>query len=263
MIQSFQPGLVGSYYFTYTFNNTNIGQIKNSHYIKLLAESGGTTFSLIDRNFFGGTGKLDSLTYFQFYRLNSSFHYYLPLGKKQKLAFRIHAGLARPYGVSATLPYEKFYFAGGSNSVRAWAPRRLGPGSYTPPTIADNPNEFDYSFEQPGEIIFETNIEYRFPIYGFFEGALFMDAGNVWMIEDDSRQGSSFKFPAFLQEMAVGVGVGLRLNFSFLLIRLDAGIKAYDPARAIGQRYILNDFDILNPGKNGQTLLNLGIGYPF
>ena len=263
LIQSFQPGLVGSYYFTYTFNNTNIGQIKNSHYIKLLAESGGTTFSLIDRNFFGGTGKLDSLTYFQFYRLNSSFHYYLPLGKKQKLAFRIHAGLARPYGVSATLPYEKFYFAGGSNSVRAWAPRRLGPGSYTPPTIADNPNEFDYSFEQPGEIIFETNIEYRFPIYGFFEGALFMDAGNVWMIEDDSRQGSSFKFPAFLQEMAVGVGVGLRLNFSFLLIRLDAGIKAYDPARAIGQRYILNDFDILNPGKNGQTLLNLGIGYPF
>ncbi|OJJ15345.1 hypothetical protein BKI52_38675 [marine bacterium AO1-C] len=263
LIQSFQPGLVGSYYFTYTFNNTNIGQIRNAHYIKFLGESGGTTFNLIDRNFFGGTGKIDSLTYFQFFRVNSSFHYYLPLGKKQKLAFRVHAGLARPYGLSATLPYEKFYFAGGSNSIRAWAPRRLGPGAYTPPTIASNPNEFDYSFEQPGEIIFETNVEYRFPIYSFFEGALFMDAGNVWMIEDDSRQGSAFKFPSFLQELAVGVGFGLRLNFSFLLIRLDAGIKAYDPARAVGQRYILGDFNLFNPGKNGQTLLNLGIGYPF
>ncbi|HAS40507.1 MAG TPA: hypothetical protein DCS93_08510 [Microscillaceae bacterium] len=263
LILSFVPGLVGSYYFTYTFNNTNIGQIKNAHYIKLLGESGGTTFNLIDRNFLGGTGKISDLTYFQFYRLNSSFHYYLPLGKKQKLAFRIHAGLARPYGVSTTLPYEKFYFAGGSNSVRAWAPRRLGPGAYTPPTIESNPNEFDYSFEQPGEIIMETSIEYRFPIYSFFEGALFMDAGNVWMIEDDSRLGSAFKFPSFLQELAVGVGFGLRLNFSFLLIRLDAGVKAYDPARAVGQRYILGDFNLLNPGKNGQTLLNLGIGYPF
>jgi outer membrane protein assembly factor BamA len=263
LIRSFQKALVGSYYFTYTFNNTNIGEVKNAHYIKLLAESGGNTFNLIDRTFLGGDTLIAGLRYFQFYRFNSSFHYYLPLSKTQKLAFRIHAGIARPYGVSETLPYEKFYFAGGSNSVRAWAPRRLGPGSY-PPSLKDgNPDEFDYSFEQPGEIIFEANVEYRFPIYGFFEGALFVDAGNVWMIEADNRPGSEFKFPSFLQEMAVGVGFGLRLNFSFLLVRLDAGVKAYDPARAVGSRYILNKFDPFFPGKNGQTLLNLGIGYPF
>lgn len=263
LVASFLPGLVGSYYFTYTFNNTNIGELKNAHYIKLLVESGGNTFNLIDRQFLGGDSLIAGLRYFQFYRFNSSFHYYLPLGKKQKIAFRVHGGIARPYGVSQTLPYEKFYFSGGSNSVRAWAPRRLGPGAYTPPTIASNPNQFDYNFEQPGEIILEANVEYRFPIYSFFEGALFADAGNVWMIEEDSRQGAEFKFPSFLQEMAIGVGFGLRLNFSFLLIRLDAGIKAYDPARAAGKRYILNDFNLLDPGKNGQTLLNLGIGYPF
>ncbi|WP_299466075.1 BamA/TamA family outer membrane protein [uncultured Microscilla sp.] len=262
LIKSFERALVGSYYFTYTFNNTNIGELRNAHYIKLLAESGGTTFNLIDRQFLGGDTLIAGLKYFQFYRFNSSFHYYLPLNKKQKLAFRIHAGIARPYGVSETLPYEKFYFAGGSNSVRAWAPRRLGPGSH-PPELREGTQEFDYSFEQPGEIIFEANMEYRFPIYGFFEGALFVDAGNVWMIEADNRPGSEFKFPSFFQEIAVGVGFGLRLNFSFLLIRLDAGVKAYDPARAAGSRYILGNFNLGNPGHNGQTLLNLGIGYPF
>lgn len=263
LIKSFEKALVGSYYFTYTFNNTNIGEIRNAHYIKLLAESGGTSFNFFARNFSGSDTTIAGLRYFQFYKFSTSFHYYLPLGKKQKLAFRLHGGVARPYGLSETLPYEKFYFAGGSNSVRAWSPRRLGPGGYVPATVDGNPDEFKYDFEQPGEIILEANMEYRFPIYSFFEGALFVDAGNVWMIEPDSRAGAEFKFPSFMQEMAVGVGFGLRLNFSFLLIRLDAGVKAYDPARAVGSRYILDKFNLFNPGKNGQTLLNLGIGYPF
>ncbi|MBY0424990.1 MAG: outer membrane protein assembly factor, partial [Cytophagales bacterium] len=155
-------------------------------------------------------------------------------------------------------PYEKFFFSGGSNSVRAWRPRRLGPGTYDPGR-KDN-GAIDDKNEQPGEIIIEANVEYRFPIYRFIEGAFFIDAGNVWKnpISQDNRDGVKFS-GSFYNQLAVGAGIGLRLNFSFLIFRLDLASKVWDPAyKNIGDRFVLNRL-----AQPDQTLINIGIGYPF
>ena len=168
------------------------------------------------------------------------------------------------YGISGgVLPYEKYFFAGGSTSIRAWQPRRLGPGSFTPETNEDG--TFDYRFEQPGEILFEAMFEYRRKLFGYFDGAIFVDAGNTWTFaEDPSREGAEFKADRFYKEIAIGTGIGLRMDFEFLVLRLDMGIKAYDPARPVNERFILDKLSLKNPlGESGQQVFNIGIGYPF
>lgn len=262
IINSFRQALISSIYFTYTFNNNTGNESKKSHYIKVLVEGGGLTQNLLNQSNVTDN-RIFGLQVFQFWRFNPSFHYYLPLLKKnQSLAFRVNAGIASPYGKSSVLPYEKFFFVGGSNSIRAWQPRRLGPGATTPIVNADG--SFDYRFEQPGEIILEANAEYRFPIFSFIRGALFIDTGNVWTIQnDENRPGSQFQFNSFLEQMAIGTGLGFRFNLPFLLFRLDFGIKVYDPARRGRDRWIIRRYDLLNPFKENLTLLNIGIGYPF
>lgn len=262
LFRSFQDGLVSSMYAVYTYNN-NIGN-KNtkSFYLRILAESGGTMGYFVP-NLPNAEGSFLGVNYFQFFRFNPSFHYYLPLGRKEhQLAFRVNAGISKPTGISASLPYEKFFFAGGSNSVRAWRPRRLGPGSFTPQQ--NNDGTFDDRFEQPGEIILEANVEYRFPLYSFIKGALFIDAGNVWALEgDDERPGAEFEANDFYTELAIGTGFGMRFNLPFLLLRFDLGIKAYNPARERGDRFVLDEWNPLNPFNRDAMLLNIGIGYPF
>jgi outer membrane protein assembly factor BamA len=174
---------------------------------------------------------------------------------------RFLGGAAWPYGNSSTIPYEKFFFAGGSNSIRAWPPRRLGPGSYD---HIDDSGNVSYRFEQPGNIILEGSVEYRFKIWWIINGALFVDMGNVWTLsEDTDRPGGQFT-NEFWREVAVGTGFGLRFDFTFLLLRLDLGIKAVDPAQPQGSRWVLNNISINKPfsGSNA-ALLNIGIGYPF
>ena len=115
------------------------------------------------------------------------------------------------------MPYEKFYFVGGLNSIRAWAPRRLGPGSFA---RRDDDGEIIYDIEQPGELILESSIEFRTKIVGFVHGAAFVDVGNVWSVSaDDQREGADFKLNRFYKEIALGTGLGLRLDFSFLIFR--------------------------------------------
>jgi outer membrane protein assembly factor BamA len=171
--------------------------------------------------------------------------------------------MAKPYGISnGILPYEKYFFAGGSTGIRAWQPRRLGPGSYTPP-INEN-GSFDYRFEQPGDILFEGMFELRQKLYGYFDGAFFVDIGNSWTFEEDpTRPGADFRFDRFYKEFAVGTGIGLRMDFDFLVLRLDMGVKAVDPARPEGQRFVLGNFFKKFLGEPGQTVFNIGIGYPF
>jgi outer membrane protein insertion porin family len=111
------------------------------------------------------------------------------------------------------------------------------------------------ALEQPGELLIETNLEYRAPIYGFIKGALFVDAGNIWTLSKDSRPGASFTPADAWRQIAVGTGVGLRLDFSFLILRLDAAVRVYDPTVKVGEsKYVLPKF---------RRAFNLGIGYPF
>jgi outer membrane protein assembly factor BamA len=204
-----------------------------------------------------------SLAYFQFLKFQADFRRYMPLTPRQTFAYRLNLGLAKPYGVSnGVLPYEKYFFAGGSTSIRAWQPRRLGPGSYAPNRNEDG--SFDYRFEQPGEILLEGMFELRSKIYGYFDGVFFVDLGNSWTFSPDpTRPGANFQFDKFYKDLAVGTGKGLRMDFGFLILRLDMGVKAVDPARASGERFILGNFFSRFLGEKGQTVFNVGIGYPF
>lgn len=287
--RSFEPSFVTSTSFTATFNFNNYGSTDiignrdggTPSYLRLFFESGGTLL-----NFFG-TEELDNanLAYFKFLKFNPDFRQYISLSRERTLAYRVNIGLAFPYNEDAedqVLPYEKYYFAGGSNSIRAWRPRRLGPGSVAPDSV-DTDGYFVYNLEQPGEILLETSVEYRQKLFGFVNGALFIDAGNVWRLREfqvdpdvdsptsnQSRRGSArFAFNTFIPQIAIGAGAGLRFDFSFLILRFDYGVKIYDPARRVYNsdsleptgRWIGQKFDVWEEISRG--VLNIGIGYPF
>lgn len=255
LINSFLPSYVSSISGQVIFNFNQYGafQKNKASLWRLFFESGGTTLNFVSDDFFENR----SLAYFQFLKFQSDYRRYIPITNKQTFAYRINLGLARPYGVSdGVLPYEKYFFAGGSTGIRAWQPRRLGPGSNVPTQ--------DYRFEQPGEILFEGMFELRTKLYGYFDAAYFIDLGNSWTFQEDkTREGANFEFNRFYKEIAVGTGVGLRMDFDFLVLRLDLGVKAFDPGRPLGQRYVLNQFFRSFPGFRGQTVFNIGIGYPF
>lgn len=232
---------------TYSFNNQDPMIRRKARNIMYYLESGGTLFNLT------GTETFMGLNAFRYIRAIADLRHYYPVNEKSFLALRFNIGAGKPYGPNLVLPYEKYFFAGGPNSLRAWKLRRLGPGSYAPADTASG--DLSYRIEQPGELLIEASMEYRFAIVGFFEGAFFVDAGNIWMLTPDpARPGSEFKAGSFFNQIAVGSGFGLRLNLSFLIIRLDLGIKVYDPA--------FGKFVLTSSGLK-ESVLNFGIGYPF
>lgn len=264
LIWSFLPSFVSSFSAQSIINFNQYGNFKNNRatLLRLFAESGGTSL-----NFFDVASNSDEgIEYanFQWLKFQADYRRYHPLDRKQTLAYRVNFGIAKPYGVSAgVLPYEKYFFAGGSNSIRAWQARRLGPGSSVP--TMDVEGNFTYQNEQPAEMIMESMMEYRRKLFGYFNMAFFVDLGNSWSIGyDPTRPGADFEYDRFYKEIAVGTGIGLRMDFDFLVIRLDLATKAIDPAQPEGERFILDNLSWQKPlGNKGQTVLNFGIGYPF
>ncbi len=257
--RSFLPSFVSSSSINISKNFNNYGQAKSrASFIKFFAETGG---NLLNINGISKNINDDSLAYFQFLKASVDYRTYIPYGKESTFAYRFNVGVAKPYGEfsQGLLPYEKYYFAGGSNSIRAWAPRRLGPGSFVE---TDEEGNFLYSFEQPGEIILETSIEVRRNLISFLDGALFMDAGNVWSFSENDNPGSNFQLDRFFNEIAIGTGFGLRIDFSFLIMRFDIAFKLYDPARNPGERWTIDQWN-LGTRDNYGPALNIGIGYPF
>lgn len=181
--------------------------------------------------------------------------YHQHVNRFSNMVYRFAAGVGLPYGTSRALPFEKSFFSGGANSVRAWTARTLGPGSYKKTLF----------IEQSGDIRLETNLEYRselvrFPNGILMEGATFIDAGNVWTRNEDiSRPGGKFEFRNFLAEMGVGGGAGLRFNFSFFILRLDGGVKLHDPALPLDKRWVYSHKKFVI----GDITGSLAIGYPF
>lgn len=264
LIWSFLPSFVSSIsaQSIINFNQYGTWNTRPSSLLRLFVESGGTTINLLDVRSNDEEG-IDFAN-FQWLKFQADFRRYFPLDKKQTFAYRFNFGIAQPYGVSAgILPYEKYFFAGGGTSIRAWQARRLGPGSSVP-DIGEN-GRYDYDFEQPAEMLIESMLEYRRNLYGYFDMALFIDIGNSWMVGyDSSRPGADFRFDRFYKEFAVGTGLGLRMDFDFLIIRLDLATKAIDPAEPEGERWVLDNINFRRPfGLKGQTVLNFGIGYPF
>lgn len=274
LLRTFEPSFVSSIIFNMSWNHNNYGNLEeNSVYFRWAFESGGTLQNFINYPIIERQG----LKSFRYFRLSADVRRINILNKNTTLAYRINTGIGYSYDGTNVLPYEKYFFAGGSNSVRAWRPRRLGPGSYRPNTSADPGADglYDYRYEQPGDVLLEGSLEIRRKLIGFVDGALFLDAGNVWTIKPrikkDSNENiiengnSQFQFDQFYKELGIGTGFGLRFNFSFLILRFDVGMKVYDPGRMEGDRFVLNKLKFFGPfGTDREPVIyNVGVGFPF
>jgi outer membrane protein insertion porin family len=278
LARSFRPSFVSSMIFNIIWNKNYGTYDRNGVYIRAQVETGGTSLNFIDPKIITDQG----LQYFKYLRFNFDYRRINVLTKWATLAYRVNSGVAYSYGSNRSLPYEKFFFAGGSNSIRAWRPRRLGLGS-VPPTLSSNPKKdgyFNYQFEKPGDILLESSIELRSKVFGFVDGAIFVDAGNVWSFNNplaagsDSEGNAELKANSLLEEVGVGTGFGLRFDFTFLILRFDVGMKVYDPARPSGDRFVLDKARFFGPFADRDAegnyfnikepvIYNIGIGYPF
>ncbi len=260
---AFQSAVISSQAFQLDLSLGDYSNGKDGAFVRLNTELGGNLNSVFGNSLFG-----DSLETYNFAKAQIDLRKINHLARKTNLAFRLNVGLAYPYGENKSLPYERYFFAGGSSSIRAWRPRRLGPGSFG--RFVDdegNPLEFvDDSNEQPGELLIESSVELRQDLVGFLEGAIFIDAGNVWLVRnaiagvDEDGDDGIFRFNQFTNDIAVGTGVGLRFDLQFLIFRVDLGIKLIDPAQKRGERFVGNKI-FSDFGRNSQV--NIGIGYPF
>jgi len=264
LYRSFNPSFVSSIYFNYNYRNFNTtNSLVRGYTMNLGLESGGTTLNFLPNNkieFISNLFKYQQdIQFYRFLRLSFDYRKYILLGYhgNSQIAFKFLSGLAYAYGGENNyqLPYEKNFFIGGPSSLRAWKPRRLGPGS----------NISSGLMEQPGSILLESSIEYRFPLVKFFgniNGALFVDAGNVWNFAQSFYPSESvFQLNNFYNQIAVGTGLGLRWDFTYFLLRLDLATKVINPANALNEKWVLPK-TTFRDGEN-PIEFNIGIGYPF
>jgi len=211
-------------------------------------------FSKADVGKTGQQKEIFGVPFAQYMRFEADFRNYYAFNKSTMLVMRADAGIGISYGNSTSLPFVKAFFAGGTNDIRAFRARALGPGKY----FGGNPNTNAFLPDQPGDIKLEGNVEYRAKISGLLNWALFTDFGNVWTLRTDtSRPGAVFT-SNFLKDIAVGAGTGLRFDFTVLVLRLDVAVPLRTPWKPAGSNWnIKSATDISN------LVLNLAIGYPF
>ncbi|MFW5720924.1 MAG: BamA/TamA family outer membrane protein, partial [Bacteroidota bacterium] len=254
---SYENHLVSVSSYSLVFNNQDIKKSRDFYFFRMNAEISGNILSayseLTNASKDDGSYEIFGIPFSQYIKFDADFRYYDTKSESSSFAYRIFAGVGIPYGNSQSLPFEKMYFSGGANSIRAWNVRSLGPGSYSGKLYTRFPN-------QTGDIKLEANAEYRFKLFWILEGALFLDAGNIWYLNSDEFEGGLFRKDEFYKEFAVGSGFGTRLNLSFFVFRLDLGVKLRDPALNEGERWIIG-----NRSLNWQDdfTINIGIGYPF
>lgn len=249
--------VVGSGY-TYSFNNYNPqNRQRNTHSLRLSFEmAGNLLYGLSElthaKKNEEGRYELFGIAYSQFVKGDVDFSKSIVLDNRNKLAFHVGVGVGYPYGNTKMLPFERSYFSGGANSVRGWSVRSLGPGSMP----LDSVGSFA---DQVGDIRLDLNLEYRTKLFWKFEMAAYVDAGNIWTLRPNKdRLNGNFDFSRFYKEIAVSYGLGLRLDFDFFLIRLDTGMKAYDPQQRGKDRWA-----ILHPNLHDNFALHFAVGYPF
>jgi outer membrane protein assembly factor BamA len=262
--KSYNEQFIGGANYSITYNEQVLPFKKIQFYFNATAETAGNLFTLA--KVIGGEkpstenpSTLLGSIYSQYAKLSIDARSYVSLTDKSKLAFRLFAGVASPYGNSSVLPYNKQFFSGGSNSLRAFHINSVGPGTY-------NQEADSISFLQlGGDLKLELNGEFRFTIYRLFKGALFVDAGNIWMQKSNPASiGGPFEFNEFLSELAVGAGIGLRLDVSFFLLRFDLAMPLKKPWLAKDQRWVVNQIDFSSSAwRNNNLILNVAIGYPF
>lgn len=256
---SLKDQFIPSMSYTYTYDDSPI-QSKRHHvwWQTTVMQSGnilsgiyalvGKGFNEQNKNFLGNV-------FSQFIKVSSEIRYNYQLAKKHNLVGRLSAGVIYGYGNAEnhSTPYNEQFYMGGANSIRAFTIRSVGPGRYRPDPL----NKYGY-IDQTGDLKFEANLEYRFPILGDLYGATFLDAGNIWLIhEDTNRPGGGLKWGSFLKDLALGTGIGLRYDLQFIVVRVDCGIGLHVPYDT-GKKGYYN----IPKFKDGLGI-HLAIGYPF
>lgn len=199
-----------------------------------------------------GVYKLFGIQYSQYAKAEADYALTCNINRRHALAFHAGFGIGVPYGNSRVLPFEKRFYAGGANGVRGWGVRTLGPGSF------DSRNSVTDFINQCGDIRLDLSLEYRAKLFWVFEGAAFIDAGNVWTIHSyENQPGGLFRFSTFWKQIAAAYGVGLRMDFNYFLLRFDLGVKAYNPA--MNQER----WPLLHPRWKRDTAFHFSVGYPF
>ncbi|WP_392436532.1 BamA/TamA family outer membrane protein [Cruoricaptor ignavus] len=246
--------------YSYTYTNTMLPK-KTTIYYKGMADLAGNLSGLISgaNAEEGKQKKIFGTPFSQYAKMEHDVRLYHRVGEKSQIAARLDAGIAYPYGNSEFIPFSRQFFVGGSNSIRAFRARTLGPGSY-------DPNLLQSSFyaDQAGDIKLEANLEYRANLYKFLNAAIFADAGNIWLVNEDvNRPGAKFS-KDWAKEIAVGAGFGLRLDFNILVLRLDLAMPLRVPYYPDGERWAFSRIDFGNSDwRKDNLILNIAIGYPF
>ncbi|MFM7016020.1 MAG: BamA/TamA family outer membrane protein, partial [Bacteroidota bacterium] len=252
LLNSYTDQLIINGRFSYLYNNQIVGKIGNFTFFRFNIEFAGNTLSLLPTSTYKisetNSRLIGNVRYAQYVRPDFDFRYYLNFNKTSALVTRFVSGLGYAYGNSTLVPFEKAFYAGGPNDIRAWRSRSLGPGSNVTTDL----------FQQFGEFKITGNVEYRFNLYKFLKGAVFTDAGNIWLLNDvTDKPGATVRIKTFGDEIAIGSGIGLRGDFTFFIFRLDAALKMKDPSKPIGSRWVAGQNNL------SDLTFNFGIGYPF
>lgn len=261
----FIPGAM----YSYTYNEQSVATKRNQLYFNGAVDVAGNVVGGLNQLGLGGRKEdgvrtFAGIAYAQFAKLTVDFRNYYHLSKRKNasvLVGRMYVGLGIPYGNSKALPYVKSFFSGGPYSIRAFTVNSLGPGTFRP----DNYTQSLYFAQQGGDIKLEWNLEYRFPLISVLKGALFTDVGNTWLFNANSEvPGGQFLGRNLFNELGVGAGIGLRVDLSFFVIRLDVATPLRKPwlpekERWVGQRVQFND----GAWRGENIIFNIAIGYPF
>ncbi len=264
---SYQSQLVPAISGTYVYSNASRSGAGNSLTFRLNIEAAGNLTYLLSNmlsekrpqtidhdnpeEVIWSAYEVLNIPFSQYFRTETSIGRLISLGTHTALAYRFLAGIGIAYGNAQSMPYDRLFYAGGSNSMRGWPIRTLGPGD-------SNPSDERFETVRVGNMRLEANLELRFPLWNSLRGAVFFDTGNVWnaLIKGGTEEDGIFRFDTFIPQLGFNTGVGLRYDLGIAVIRLDWGIRLHDPGRAAGDKWI-GKFQFSN------TALNFGIGYPF
>ena len=247
--------------YTFSYTNTMKKKLKNTIFYKGSIDFSGNIVGLATSANIkkGDTIKVLGIPFSQYLKIQNEFKHNYRLSKNSQISSRIIVGAAFAYGNSDRIPFSKQFFIGGTNSLRAFQSRTLGPGTY------DGTNENGaFLPDQSGDVKLEFNTELRSKIYSVINGALFIDAGNIWLLNNDTTKPGSKFSSQFMDEIAVGIGAGLRFDFSFLVLRTDLAFPIRKPYLSEGNRWVLDEISLGSGSWRKENLIfNLAIGYPF
>jgi outer membrane protein assembly factor BamA len=260
LIQSLQDQFIPAIEYQYTLDNSTVREERSKTWWRLNVSEAGNIISGAYAAFgrsFNEEKKLLGNHYAQFLKVSTELRYNHYIDRNQRLAMRIGGGIIYSYGNSKIAPYNERFYVGGANSIRAFTIRSVGPGRFVP--NKDNPY---YYLDQNGDIKFEANMEYRGQLVGDLDIAVFLDAGNVWLLrKDETREGGQFDIKHLFKDIALGTGIGLRYDMNMLVFRIDVGYALHLPYDT-GKRGYFN-FNYKNSKFIDAFGFHLALGYPF